>query len=347
MRNTENIYSVTEGFSYILVNINLLFYMIRLCTLGCSVACCCILACSDVTICSIHLSACETEHGEEDLVSCIPGIPSIRASDIPRILYEAEACFLQNVRDANFWLSKAQYLLLSTVYELEAEVIDVLKEKFNFSVYPVGPLIPYFELNSQPRAASRTIEWLNSQPRHSVLYISMGSFLSASNIQMEEIISEVKSSGIRYLWVRRHGGEASMAENGSGGDDRGLIVNWCDQLKVLYHDSICGFLTHCGWNSTMEVVFSGVPVITFPLYFDQVTNRKIMVEDWKMGLNLEMKRDVGRGEIARIVRSFMDGRKELSERAKEVQEICQGAIAKGGSSDVNINAFIQDVSLRS
>ncbi|KAL9371248.1 hypothetical protein Peur_036388 [Populus x canadensis] len=123
--------------------------------------------------------------------------------------------------------SKAdQYLLFTSVYELAAQVIDALKLKLAFPVYPVGPPRPYFEPKDYTSVISSNhdipgfIEWLNSQPKGSVLYVSMGSFLSVSSSQLNEIVAGVHNSGVRFLWVSR--GETTLFKDGCG--DMGQVV---------------------------------------------------------------------------------------------------------------------------
>uniref|UniRef100_F6GUL5 UDP-glycosyltransferase 87A1 n=2 Tax=Vitis vinifera TaxID=29760 RepID=F6GUL5_VITVI len=251
------------------------------------------------------------------------------------------------------WVPKAQYLVFTSVYELEHEALDALKRKFSFPVYTLGPTIPYFNLGDESKVATthsdlNYMKWLDSQPKASVLYISLGSFLSVSSAQMDEIAAGLRSSGVRFLWVGRD--KASQLQEGCG--DGGLVVPWCDQLKVLSHSSVGGFWSHCGWNSTLEAVFAGVPMLTFPIFWDQVPNSKKIVEDWKIGWRV--KREVGwqnlvtREEISGLVKRFMDLEsievKEMRKRAKDLEEVCRGAIAKGGSTDTNLDAFLSHIS---
>lgn len=110
-----------------------------------------------------------------------------------------------------------------------------------------------------------------------------------------------------------------------------------------------GFWSHCGWNSTLEAVCAGLPVLTCPIFWDQIPNGKQIVEDWRTGYRVKRKEHlVGREEIAGLVQRLMNVEskegKEMRERAKQLQETCQGAIAKGGSSDSNLYAFIKDIS---
>lgn len=174
------------------------------------------------------------------------------------------------------------------------------------------------------------------------------SFLSVSGAQMDEIDSALNTSGIRYLWVAR--GEASRLKEKCG--DEGLLGALVCQLKVLSHSSVGGFWSHCGWNSILEALFAGVPLRTFPLFLDQVPNRSQIVDEWRNGWKverseLESEVLVRKEEIAELVGRFMDVEsregKEIKERARELKGVCCQAIAKGGSSDVNLDAFLRDI----
>jgi hypothetical protein len=287
-------------------------------------------------------------------VDYIPGISSTRVLDLPLIDGKQEQ-MLQSIQKLIPWVTKAQYFLLPSTYELESEAIDVLKAEFPFPVYAIGPSIPYFELGGNFGNFSLAsddsdldyFQWLDCQPRNSVLYISMGSFLSVSSAQMDELAAGLQDSGVRFLWVAR--GESCRVKEICG--DMGFVVPWCEQLRVLSHSSIGGFLTHCGWNSTQEGVYCGVPFLTFPICYDQPLNSKLIVEDWKIGWRV--KQEVGadnvvtREEIARLVKNFMnlesDEGKEMRRRASELQQITQRSIAEKGSSQNNINAFVTDI----
>jgi len=253
------------------------------------------------------------------------------------------------------WLLKAQYLLLPSIYELEPKVIDALKSKLTVPIYTIGPNIPYFNLGHNSNSLNATnngaaqsyIDWLNLQPNGSVLYISYGSYLSVSRMQMDEIAAALHDSDVRFLWVARD--ETHRLKHMCG--KMGFVVTWCDQLRVLSHPSIGGYWTHCGWNSVIEGIFSGVPFLTFPLAMDQPLISKIIVEDWKIGWRVKKddKLDtlVTKEEIVALIRKFMDldldiGR-DLRKKAKEFQLLCQLAITKSGSSAINVKAFLKNI----
>ncbi|CAH9119294.1 unnamed protein product [Cuscuta europaea] len=224
---------------------------------------------------------------------------------------------------------KAQYLLFTSVYELEASAIDALRENLSIPIHPIGPAIPYFGTKEQlspviadeNQESDNVIKWLNAQAKSSVLYISQGSFLSVSSAQLDEIIAGVHESGVKYLWVAP-GGDIDTSRFHRRNGDGGLVVPWCNQFKFLCHPSVGGFWSHCGWNSTKEAAFAG---ITFPIFWDQTTNSELIV-----GVKVQ-KGDgslVMRDEICGLLRRFMD-MKEMRKRAKMVRETCQNSLKKG------------------
>ncbi|KAL2333023.1 hypothetical protein Fmac_014236 [Flemingia macrophylla] len=285
------------------------------------------------------------------LLDYIPSISWIRQADIP-ILDENNRQILRWALKSYEWLHKAQYLLLPSFYELEPQVVDALKASFSIPVYTIGPNIPYFGMEEENSCHTNGgndgyMDWLDRQPKSYVLYISYGSYLSISSAQMDEIAYALHDSNVRFFWVTREDNPRLKEICGN----MGLVVAWCDQLKVLLHPSIGGYWTHCGWNSVIEGVFAGVPFLTFPIVMDQPLISKIIVEDWKVGWRVKKddKLDtlVRRDEIAMLLRKFMqldsDVGRDMRKRAKELQHMAQMEITKNGSSEINIEAFVKNI----
>ncbi|KAL2317441.1 hypothetical protein Fmac_031317 [Flemingia macrophylla] len=288
-----------------------------------------------------------SEDGEKR-VDYIPGNSSIRLADFP-LNDESWRTrkILELVLNVLPWVHKAQYLLFATVYELEPRAIEALKAEFSIPIYTVCPTIPYCSNDHIDASKDDYFEWLDKQPSGSVLYISQGSFLSVSNAQRDEIAIGVRESGVRFMWVQP--GESDRLKELCG--DRGLVLAWCDQIRVLQHPAIGGFWSHCGWNSTREGVFSGVPFLAFPIYVDQPLNGKLIAEEWKVGWRVkrDVKNDtlIARDEIASLVKKFMDvdddEMRDMRKRSIELKQLCQHAIAPGGSSETDMNAFLSHV----
>ncbi|KAL2488180.1 UDP-glycosyltransferase 87A2 [Forsythia ovata] len=306
---------------------------------------------TDLLVQNGHFAFNLSERGEER-VDYIPGISSICLADLPSIFHLKDQRLLHLALRAVSDVSKAKYLLFTSIFELEPQVINALKQEFSYPVYSVGPVVPYF--NPEKTSLYTTIQndhhylqWLSSQPPSSVLYVSLGSFLTVSSAQMDEIAGGLQESGVRYLWVAR--GDTTRFKEKC--NSRGMIIPWCEQLKVLCHSSVGGFWTHCGWNSTMEGIFAGLPMLTLPILMDQTTISKFIVEDWKTGWDVKRETRGGdllrREEIAKLIKRFMDlestEREEMSRRARELQEISGQAIAEGGSSKMNLDSFLDSI----
>ncbi|ONK78484.1 uncharacterized protein A4U43_C02F19250 [Asparagus officinalis] len=283
---------------------------------------------------------------DEPLGKYIPGHKSLRLSDLNSVLNAYRP--LKRSLEAFSMVRRAQCILFTSFYELESQIIDALREQLHCPVYTIGPSIPFMHLRDNNNNIDHIQGWLNSQPKKTVLYVSLGSFLSVSVAQMDEIATGLRLSGVRFMWVAR-GDSSSRLQEMVG--DMGIIVPWCDQLKVLNHDSIGGFLTHCGWNSTLEGVFCGVPMLTFPIFWDQPVASRLVVDEWKIGLNLrgDAGREgvVGREEIALLVKKLIDSdgddSRDIRRRAAGLRGSARRAISAGGSSSENLDSFVRDL----
>ncbi|XP_037414483.1 UDP-glycosyltransferase 87A2-like [Triticum dicoccoides] len=298
-----------------------------------------------------------TDKSDKRLEHYISGFASssVTLSDLEPLIHNKKT--VNHVLAAVSSIKNAQCLLFTTMYELEAGVINSLRSALPCPVLPVGPCIPYMTLEDQHSKSNGEVTtspgdcftWLDSQPVNSVLYVSLGSFLSVSASQLDEIALGLASSGVRFLWILRE--KSSRVRELVGDTDRGMIMAWCDQLKVLCHPSVGGFLTHCGMNSTLEAVFAGVPMLALPLFFDQPIDGRLIVEDWKVGLALREWADkdglIGSQDIARAVKRLMacdeDNTKAIRRRALEWKEVCGRAVEKGGSSYDNLSSLMQMV----
>jgi UDP:flavonoid glycosyltransferase YjiC (YdhE family) len=185
-----------------------------------------------------------------------------------------------------------------------------------------------------------------------VLYVSLGSFLSVSSAQLDEIAAGLAKSKARFLWALRDADARSHVRGLIGGRDAGVVVPWTDQLRVLCHPSVGGFFTHCGMNSALEAVYAGVPMLTLPIAFDQPVNSRLVVEVWKTGLGLREKaradgvieRETIVAAVDRLMRRDTVEAEDRLRKAALLKDAARAASEEGGSSWNDVTAFVKFIS---
>ena len=189
------------------------------------------------------------------------------------------------------------------------------------------------------------MKWLNEHPKNSVVYISFGSAAQLGFEQMEELAWGLRRSKSKFLWVVRES-EAAKVPKGFIEEtaEKGLVVSWCSQLEVLAHEAVGCFITHCGWNSTLEALSLGVPLVAMPQWTDQSTNAKYIRDVWKIGVKAQPdeKGIVRQEEVELCISEIMEGErgKEIQKNAMKWKDLARKAVDEGGSSDKNIDEFI-------
>jgi hypothetical protein len=258
-------------------------------------------------------------------------------------------------------LTKTFCVLIDTFEELEKDQIDYLSKFYN--IRAVGPLFkspkqlgPKEIRGDFLKADDDCIAWLNTKPPKSVVYISLGTIVSLSLEQLGEFAHGILNSEVSFLWVVRSSQKEELFNSNfvpegflEKTSDRGKIVKWCSQEKVLAHPSVACFLSHCGWNSTIEALASGVPVLTFSQIGDQLTNAKFIVDVFKIGIRVSHsqseKKIVKRDEMKQFLLDATVGpeAEELRQNALKWKIAAEAARADGGSSERNLDAFVEDI----
>ncbi|MBA0685643.1 hypothetical protein Goari_013296 [Gossypium aridum] len=169
-----------------------------------------------------------------------------------------------------------------------------------------------------------------------------------SDYHLREFAWGLANSKHPFLWIVRPDvvmGESAVLpeEFFEEVKDRGFITSWCPQDRVLSHGSVGVFLTHCGWNSTLESISGGLPVICWPFFAEQQTNCRFACSRW--GIGVEVNPNVYRDDVAALVKEMMEGEngKKMKKKALEWREKAHVATDVGGSSYNNFDRFIEEV----
>ncbi|KAG1328261.1 Crocetin glucosyltransferase 2 [Cocos nucifera] len=232
----------------------------------------------------------------------LPGLPRLEPDGLPSFVSEEDAgpypLYLKLLLEQYKNLEKADAVFVNSFYELEPEEADYMASIWRAKT--VGPTIPSSYLDNRLPSDSHygfdmytpsvalCMQWLDSQPSNSVVYVSFGSMAMLSPDQMVELAFGLLNSGKCFLWVVRSS-EASKLSKDFMEDlssKQGLVVSWSPQIAVLSHKAVGCFLTHCGWNSTIEGISLGVPMVGVPQWTDQPMNAKYIEDVWKIGVRV-------------------------------------------------------------
>ncbi|XP_004510287.2 hydroquinone glucosyltransferase-like [Cicer arietinum] len=297
------------------------------------------------------------EHKDHTHLIQIPGCIPIRSQDLPPEIFRDRISYELALQHCKM-IPLADGVVFNSFLEMEESTVKNLQYNNNLLVYVVGPIIQTGSNSKNQSNGSVCVKWLDNQKPNSVLYVSFGSGGTLSQQQLNELAFGLELSGQKFLWVVREPSKSSnvdyqSVENVDDDDDifkylpngflertkdQGLVVPlWVPQTQILSHSSTGGFLTHCGWNSILESIFEGVPIITWPLFADQGVNDILLTEGLKVGLKVKFNEINGvaeRDEIGKVIRDLMIGeeRSEIQQRIYELKDAANGALAKDGSS---------------
>ncbi|KAK7395807.1 hypothetical protein VNO78_16377 [Psophocarpus tetragonolobus] len=273
-------------------------------------------------------------------------------------------------------------IVINSFEELEAAYVRGCKKIRGDRVWCVGPvsLVNKDHLDKALRGRSSEnnkakdsnhsidvcLKWLDCKKPRSVIYACLGSMCNLTPPQLIELGLALEALERPFIWVIREGGyseglEKWVKEYGFEERSKGrsfLIRGWAPQLLILSHPAIGGFITHCGWNSTLEAICAGVPMVTWPLFHDQFMNESLVVNVLKVGVKVgveiptkwgkevEVGVQVHKEDVERAIMKLMDETTESEERRKRVRELAETAkkaVEKGGSSHSNVTLLIQDI----
>ncbi|KAG8381235.1 hypothetical protein BUALT_Bualt06G0101400 [Buddleja alternifolia] len=297
----------------------------------------------------------------------IPGCPLLYSLDFPRGMFFRQSNTYKHFLDTAKNMRKSNGIVVNAFNALEFRANEALSNALCVPnaptppTYFVGPLIA--GKNSQNDGVEHEcLRWLDLQPSDSVVFLCFGRRGLFSAEQLKEIAIGLENSGHRFLWsVRNPPGKGNLAPNDDPDldellpegflertKDRGFVIkSWAPQKEVLSHDSVAGFVTHCGRSSILEAVSFGVPMIGWPMYAEQRMNRVFMVEEMKVALPLEEAEGgfVTAVELEKRVKELMGSTtgRGVRHRVGEMKVAAKAAVQKNGSSVIALDKFIESV----
>ncbi|KZV57942.1 anthocyanidin 3-O-glucosyltransferase 5-like [Dorcoceras hygrometricum] len=301
----------------------------------------------------------------------IPGCKPVRPEDLVEMMLDRDdQQYHEYLRMGKEITALSDGILVNSCGALEAKTLqafvknEAMKSVLKSPVYPIGPLTRPVEPSG---LKSELMDWLNKQPNQSVLFVSFGSGGVLSAEQTTELAWGLEQSRQRFLWVVRppkkgHVNEMFFPDNIKGAEDdylpRGfsirtkkiglLVPTWGQQVEILAHPSIGGFMSHCGWNSALESIVSGVPLIAWPLYAEQKMNASYLAEELQVAVRPEVfptKKIVGRDEIEKMVRTLMEHKdgQAMRDRANQLRTGAINCLKEGGSSHQFMSQILTDI----
>ncbi|KAJ7972197.1 Glycosyltransferase [Quillaja saponaria] len=300
------------------------------------------------------------KHFEASIMSMI-----FKGLQIPSL----EGCFTNDFMD----FMSAQYkfhkfssgYLYNTSRTIESPYIE-LREKSepNKKHWAIGPFNPInIEKKSAKKSRHPCFEWLDEQEPKSVIYVSFGTTSTLEDAQIKELANGLEQSKQKFIWVLRDADKGDVfnadqvrkVELPNGFEEkvegRGLIVrDWAPQLEILSHNSTGGFMSHCGWNSSMESITMGVPIATWPMHSDQPRNAVLITKVLKVGLVVKdwEHRDqlVKSSVVENAVKRLMVSKEgcEIRKKATDLGNAMRKTAEEGGVSCLELDSFIEYIS---
>ncbi|XP_058191458.1 scopoletin glucosyltransferase-like [Rhododendron vialii] len=312
-------------------------------------------------------------------VFVVPGLPNkitLTRRQLPDHIRDGTESHLTKLIEKVMEAEVTSYgVVINSFHELEPAYSEHYSKATGRKVWHVGPVSLCNRDNEDKTHRGSTISinehecltWLDSKEPNSVLYVCFGSLSYFSNVQLLEIAMGLENSGQEFIWVVRKEKKTKEEEDREEWlpegfekrlEGKGFIIRgWAPQVLILDHEAVGGFMTHCGWNSMLEGMTAGVPLVAWPLFAEQFYNEKLVTDVLRVGVGVgaqewcrwpeESKVYVKREDIEKAVVHLMVGEEAegIRSRARALGEMAKKAIGKGGSSYNDLSALLEELEL--
>ncbi|KAJ3669804.1 hypothetical protein LUZ60_010128 [Juncus effusus] len=285
---------------------------------------------------------------KEEIFQLAPKMPPLHTSQFPWNQAgnpKGQPIIFKLITDNNKYTELAEIILCNSFHDIESGAFELFP-----NMIPIGPLLPdpmyKKSLGLFWPEDTTCIDWLSEQPSKSVIYVAFGSFTIFNELQFRELAHGLELTDRPFLWVVRPDFTTGLSKDWLNNftvknKEKGRIVSWAPQQQVLTHESVACFMSHCGWNSTLEGVRNGIPFLCWPYFTDQFCNQSYICNVWKNGLKMEPdeKGIVSRERVRDKVEELLSN-KDIGSRVKELKEMAWRSLSVGGSSNENFSKFV-------
>ncbi|KMT01178.1 hypothetical protein BVRB_9g224300 [Beta vulgaris subsp. vulgaris] len=306
---------------------------------------------------------------EPFVLPLLPHEIQLRRSQISEGLTENEETDykrkIANIKESEL---KSYGVIINSFYEMEPDYAKFYSKELRRRSWNVGPVSlsnrSIEDKNQGDKQAlideHECLQWLNSKKPDSVTYICFGSTTSFIAPQLHEIAMALEASGEDFIWVVKDDENVKGEEWLPTGfkqrmEGKGFIITgWAPQVLILEHEAIRAFMTHCGWNSILEGISAGVPMVTWPIFAEQFYNEKLVNQILKTSVPIGAKKWSRRHSledlikcdaIEKALKEIMVGKEaeERRTRAKNLKKKAYMAVEEGGSSYSDLTALINEL----
>nr|QWT69381.1 UGT71 [Gynostemma pentaphyllum] len=287
---------------------------------------------------------------EHQLEEPVAEFPLLRVKDMPlfstcKHTREILTCIHNGTKTASA-------IIWNSIWCLEHALFERIEDEILVPIYPIGPLQKHcgsFSTNVLSEEQNFLV-WLDKQAPSSVVYVSIGSVVTMTEDELLEMAWGLANSDQPFLWVVR----ACLVDGSDAVEqlpeefhettrNRGKIASWLPQQKVLAHKSIGCFLTHNGWNSTIESIAEGVPMLCWPRVGDQRVNARFVSHVWRVGIQLEDR--LSRDGVESAVRTLFSS-VDIQERVKELKKKVEISMRQEGPSSDFFGRLVKNIRLK-
>ncbi|EXB29172.1 Anthocyanidin 3-O-glucosyltransferase 2 [Morus notabilis] len=284
---------------------------------------------------------------ENEPLSFIPGMSKVLVQDLPEgVLFgKLESVFSNMLHKMGLLLPRAKAVFINSFEELDKTITHDLKSKFN-KFLNVGPLNVVSPSLPPTPDESGCLRWLDEQKADaSVAYISFGSVMVPPREELEEIAAALEGGGIPFIWSLRENAKENLPIGFLEKTRKtGMVVPWAPQIDILAHRAVGVFVTHCGWNSVLESIVGGVPMICRPFFGDQRLNGRMVQDVWEIGVKVEGGAFTRAGlERCLDLVLCQERRKKMRDKIKSLKEAANEAVGPRGSSTENFKLLLDVV----